>query len=104
MAGSSIESSGWRDVALVGLQGLGAVVFRALGPLALGFTVDDMNPALALRALDYGNFGILLILGNAGFILSTAETFRIVRAPVHTFWVGGPASIRFRGGFGALVC
>ena len=46
MAGSSIESSGWRDVALVGLQGLGAVVFRALGPLALGFTVDDMNPAL----------------------------------------------------------
>ena len=31
-------------------------------------TVDDINPAL--RTLDYGNYGIFLIMGNAGFISS----------------------------------
>ena len=35
-------------------------------------TVDDTNPALALRTLNYGNYGIFLIMGNAGFIPSTA--------------------------------
>ena len=35
-------------------------------------TVDDINPALPLRTLSYGNYGIFLTMGNAGFIASTA--------------------------------
>ena len=31
-------------------------------------TVDDTNPALPLMAVDDGNYGIFLIMGNAGFI------------------------------------
>ena len=35
----------------------------------LGDTVDDINPALrTLRTLNYGNYGIFLSMGNAGFI------------------------------------
>ena len=33
--------------------------------LSPGDTVDDMNPALPLRALNNGNYGIFLIMGNA---------------------------------------
>ena len=33
--------------------------------------MDDINPALPLRTLTYGNYGIFLIMGNAGFISST---------------------------------
>ena len=32
-------------------------------------TVDDINPAL--RTLNYGNYGISLFMGHAGFISST---------------------------------
>ena len=34
-------------------------------------TVDDINPALSYRTLDYRNYGICLIMGNAGFISPT---------------------------------
>ena len=35
-------------------------------------TVADINPALPLRTLKYGNYGIfLIIMGYAGFIPST---------------------------------
>ena len=34
-------------------------------------TVDDINPAFPLRTLNYGNYGIFLIMGNAGCISST---------------------------------
>ena len=34
-------------------------------------TVDDINPAVCLRILNYGNYGIFLIMGKAGFIPST---------------------------------
>ena len=40
-------------------------------------TVDDINLALPLGPLNYGNHGMLLIMGNAGFISSTV----IVLAP-----------------------
>ena len=36
-------------------------------------TVDDTNPALSLRTLNYGNYGIFLIMGSAGFISSTVR-------------------------------
>ena len=38
-------------------------------PLAL--TADDRNLCMTLRTLNYGNYGIFLIMGNAGFIPST---------------------------------
>ena len=28
-------------------------------------TVDDISPALPLRTLNYGNYGIFLVMGNA---------------------------------------
>ena len=37
-------------------------------PSTLKATVDDINPALPLRTLNYGNYGIYLIMGHAGFI------------------------------------
>ena len=40
-------------------------------------TVDDRNPALPLRTLNYGNYGIFLITGNAGFISSTVGTWGV---------------------------
>ena len=33
-------------------------------------TVDDINPTFSLRTLNYGNYGMFLIMGNAGFISS----------------------------------
>ena len=33
--------------------------------------VDDINPALPLRTLNNRNYGMFLIMGNAGFISST---------------------------------
>ena len=38
-------------------------------------SVDDINPALPylLRTLNYGNYGIFLIMGIAGFISSTVQ-------------------------------
>ena len=38
-------------------------------------TVDDINPALPLRTLNYGNYGILFI---TGFISSTVLSDPIV--------------------------
>ena len=38
-----------------------------------GSTVDDRNPALPLRTLNYGNYGIFPIMGNAGFISSAVS-------------------------------
>ena len=38
-------------------------------------TVDDINPALPKEpGLDYGNYGLFLIVGNAGFISSTVAS------------------------------
>ena len=38
-------------------------------PMALcGTTADDINPARTLWTLNYGNYGTLLIMGNAGLI------------------------------------
>ena len=34
-------------------------------------TVDDKKSEMTLRTLNYGNYGIVLIMGNAGFISST---------------------------------
>ena len=46
--------------------------------LRLGYffisSVDDLNPALPVRALNYGNHGIFLTMGIAGFASSTVET------------------------------
>ena len=41
-------------------------------------TVDDINPALPLRTLNYGNYGIFPIMGNAGFISSTVRLARMM--------------------------
>ena len=41
-----------------------------LGRRLLGLTVNDTNPALP-RTLDFWNYGIFLIMVNAGFISST---------------------------------
>ena len=43
---------------------------------------DDINPAVPLGTLSYGNYGIFLIMGNAGFIPSTVvpESPVIVKA------------------------
>ena len=37
-------------------------------------TVDDTNPAFTLRTLNYGKYGIFLIMGNAGFISLNPKT------------------------------
>ena len=42
-----------------------------LGGLKSIHIVDDINPTCTLRTLNYGNYGLVLILGNAGFISST---------------------------------
>ena len=38
-----------------------------------GCTADDINPAhfYLIRTLNYGNYGIFLLVGHAGFISST---------------------------------
>ena len=36
-----------------------------------GTIADDINPAFTLRTLNYESYGILRIMGNAGFISST---------------------------------
>ena len=44
--------------------------------LGLGFnSVDDINPALPQGS--YGNYGIFLILGNAGFRLSAVRVWEL---------------------------
>ena len=42
-------------------------------------TVDDINPALPIRTLNYGNYGMFLMMGDAGFISAAVYT----RAPMH---------------------
>ena len=37
----------------------------------MGLTADDIKACITLRTLNYGNYGILLIMGSAGFITST---------------------------------
>ena len=52
--------------------------FEACGPkdpILQGFgfffnTVDDRNPALPFRTLNYGSYGIFLSMGNEGFVSS----------------------------------
>ena len=52
-------------------------------------TVDDRNPALPkdLRTRNYGNYGIFLIVGHAGFISSTVAATSLgslrARIPSH---------------------
>ena len=41
-----------------------------------GLTVDDINPALNLRTLNYWNCEIFLIMGSAGFISSTVVSLK----------------------------
>ena len=41
-------------------------------------TVDDINPVLLLRTKNYGNEGILLMMGSAGFVSST-----VLQRPEH---------------------
>ena len=36
---------------------------------------------MTLRTLNYGNYGIFLIMGNAGFCPSTVEVFRLYSKP-----------------------
>ena len=36
-------------------------------------TVDNVNPALPKKTLNYGNYGIFLVRGNAGFMSSTVR-------------------------------
>ena len=36
-------------------------------------TADEINPAITLRTLSYGDYGMLLIMGNAGFISWTVD-------------------------------
>ena len=40
-------------------------------------TVDDINPALP--SLNYGNYGIFRIIGNAGFISSTVVAAAVIQ-------------------------
>ena len=42
---------------------------------SLGPTVDDTNPALPLRTLNYGNYGIFLVMGNAGYFSINRMSF-----------------------------
>ena len=64
-------------------------------------TVDDINPAMTLRTLNYGNYGILLIMGNAGVISSTVglqwqgQRFdRTVFDEIYSFWNFRPLACR----------
>ena len=34
-------------------------------------TVDDKKSCITFRTLNYGNYGVFLIMGDAGFISST---------------------------------
>ena len=44
--------------------------------------VDDIRPAcITLRILNYGNYGIFLIMGNAGFISSNVSRIPNPRLP-----------------------
>ena len=43
-------------------------------------TVDAQNPAMTLRTLDYGTYGIFLILGHAGFWPSAVGVSRCLQA------------------------
>ena len=40
-------------------------------------TADEINPAITLRTLTYGDYGMLLIMGNAGFISWTVVRFLV---------------------------
>ena len=67
-------SVGGRECAGLGILHSGsAEPTRWVTGLEVLRTADDLNPALPLRTLNYGNYGIFLIVGNAGFVSSTVE-------------------------------
>ena len=45
-----------------------------LSPIPLWPTTVDDKSCITLKALNYGNYGIFLIMGNGGFISSTVVT------------------------------
>ena len=63
------EGREWRS----GLGELGVLGLR-FGLLCCGTTVDGRTKScMTLRTPNYGNYGILLVLGNAGFCPSTVR-------------------------------
>ena len=53
------------------LTALGLPLRLRLGTTGQATTVDDINPALPYEEPNYGNYGMFLIMGNAGSISST---------------------------------
>ena len=52
-----------------------------------GHTVDDIDPASPQRTLNYGNYGMFLIMGIARFISSTVWTLRQKGTSTHLLTV-----------------
>ena len=48
-------------------------VQEKIRPKSSRITADDKILSITLRTLNYGNYGIFLIMGNAGFISSTVS-------------------------------
>ena len=71
----------FRDPAILDFWGVlfcgGVPQFFSGLSLGLNYTVDDKSCITLLMDRNYGNYGIFLIMGNAGFISSTV------------FWGGG---------------
>ena len=44
--------------------------------MAFVSTADDRHPALPQRTLNCGNYGIFLIMGNAGLVSSTVRSIK----------------------------
>ena len=51
------------------------IVFGCLEMPFIGHPVDGPKSCMTLRTLNYGNYGIFLIMGNAGFCPSTVQPF-----------------------------
>ena len=47
-------------------------IYSSLKRVGEGYTVDDIKSCITLRTLNYKNYGKFLIVGNAGFVSSTA--------------------------------
>ena len=62
------------------------LLLLALPQQQLLLLLDDINPALPL---DYGNYGIFLILRSAGFISSTALSLSLLRDGMSTWRPAG---------------
>ena len=63
------------------LLDLNSATMEALLPIdipegSISTTVDDIKSSITLRILNYGNYGIFLIMGSAGFISSTVPLWK----------------------------